>query len=300
MVEEIKKQLDEYYLTLKSQTTTSLAYYDSLLNNDEEYVQLSNKLGTLKLQIAKNKFNNIDSDELIKEVGELNRKIDKIKDKFKKYEKISYLCNKCKDSGYDGENRCICYKKNLTKFTLKSLGITEDKPINLSKLQPPKGLDSFYRKTEQFIEKFPQTKLNNIIIGGKTGTGKTYLSKVISQKITQKGYNSIFLTSTELNNIFIKMHINDKDKGLFFEILSTSDLLVIDDLGTEPIYNNITCEYLNSLISERLKKNKHFIITTNLLPDEIKNRYTERFFSRVYDKTKSIYFEFNTADLRFV
>ncbi len=298
MIEHLKEKLNDYYLSLQSQILNKQSYYENLLKSDKEYVALNNELGIINLQIAKFKYNDLDYTELEKQADILNRKIAKICDKFKKYSKISYKCSNCLDTGIFNNKQCKCYKQNLTNLIFKELNVTKPQLINIDKVIAPKGLESVYKKLYLYVEKFPNTKFSNIVIGGKTGAGKTYLANIISQLIEKRGYTTIFLTSTDLNNIFIKMHVNDNEKSVYFDILSNADFLVIDDIGTEPIYNNITLEYLNSLITARLTKNKPFMITTNLSPVEIKERYTERFFSRIYDKSKSIYFEFNTKDLR--
>ena len=94
------------------------------------------------------------------------------------------------------------------------------------------------------------------------------------------------------------MHTSQIDRNLTFEVLSNSDLLIIDDLGTENLFKNVTVEYLLSLISSRLERNKHFIITTNLTAKELLDRYNERFLSRLSDKTKTLFLPFNTEDVR--
>ena len=130
------------------------------------------------------------------------------------------------------------------------------------------------------------------------GTGKTYLASSIVGELNKRKVLTVFLTSNELNSIFLKMHRQEIDRELVFDILTACDLLVIDDLGTEPLYNNVTAEYLLSIISERLDKKKHFIITTNLTKSEILNRYSERFLSRISDKKQTAIIPFNGKDLR--
>ncbi len=299
MVERLVEKLNNYYLSLQSEIINQNSYYENLLKSDAEYVKLTNELGFLNLKIAKCKYTKTDCSNYEKQAVVLNEKISKICDKYAKYKKISYKCKACKDTGVLDNKQCKCYKQKLAELIFNELNITKPNSVNIDKVVAPKGLESFYKKLYLYAEKFPNTKFSNIVIGGKTGAGKTYLANVISQLILKRGYTSLFLTSTDLNNIFIKMHINDNDKNVYFDILSNTDFLVIDDLGTEPIYNNITLEYFNALITSRLTKNKAFMITTNLSPIEIKERYTERFYSRIYDKSKSIYFEFNTKDLRF-
>lgn len=292
------EKIKNYYENLQSEVNSQKLYIEDLLVKNEEYHLLSSKRGELSFEIAKSKYAGKDTTKLEKELETLDRKIAKIVDKFYKKNKISYKCNECLDTGFINGEKCKCHKKYLAKLCLESLDIKGYTPINLQKLTPPSGLEKYYKTIFTYAEKFPNTKLKNIIISGNTGAGKTYLANALCQTISEKGYSTIFLSSTELNNIFIKMHINDSDKKDYFDILSTCDLLVIDDLGTEPIYQNVTVEYLNALVSERLKCDKHFIITTNLSSLEIKNRYSGRFFSRVFDKDKSIYYEFLTKDLR--
>ncbi|MCL2416068.1 MAG: hypothetical protein FWD01_04555, partial [Defluviitaleaceae bacterium] len=58
------------------------------------------------------------------------------------------------------------------------------------------------------------------------------------------------------------------------------DLLIIDDLGTE--FNTVVISselfhYINTRTANRL----HTIISTNLFPDELERRYSERFVSRI-------------------
>ena len=67
------------------------------------------------------------------------------------------------------------------------------------------------------------------------------------------------------------------------------DLLIIDDLGTE--YNNAyTAALIFHGINERLLRNKHTIISTNLNFEQIRERYTDRVLSRIYRNFTAIRF----------
>ena len=59
------------------------------------------------------------------------------------------------------------------------------------------------------------------------------------------------------------------------------ELLIIDDLGSEPRIANITCEYLFSIINERQSRGKATAIASNLSPEGILDAYSERLFSRI-------------------
>ena len=59
-----------------------------------------------------------------------------------------------------------------------------------------------------------------------------------------------------------------------------SDLLIIDDLGTEYM-NNATASVFFSLLNERHLNRKATIISTNLFLEDMQIRYSERVFSRI-------------------
>lgn len=88
-----------------------------------------------------------------------------------------------------------------------------------------------------------------------------------------------------------------QDRSVIFDVLTTCDLLIIDDLGTEPIKNNVTVEYLTAFLSERLNNEKAFIITTNLSSEDLLKRYSERLTSRL-SSSSCAQFKLNGKDLR--
>ena len=64
-----------------------------------------------------------------------------------------------------------------------------------------------------------------------------------------------------------------------------AQLLLIDDLGTEPLMNNVTVTQLFNLLNERQMAGRHTVISTNLSMSELQDRYTERISSRFLDDT---------------
>jgi len=87
------------------------------------------------------------------------------------------------------------------------------------------------------------------------------------------------------------------DMSLMAPLMDT-DLLLIDDLGVEPLMDNITLVYLYNLINERQTRNRHTIYSTNLKKDEIWNRYTERIASRLLDPRQVKVLPFVGQDVR--
>ena len=68
-----------------------------------------------------------------------------------------------------------------------------------------------------------------------------------------------------------------------------SDLLIIDDLGTE-MTNQFTIAALYNLINTRLNSSKSMIINTNLRGEDILPRYGDRIASRIFGEFSAYMF----------
>jgi len=147
---------------------------------------------------------------------------------------------------------------------------------------------------KKYITAFPTNK--NLVFVGAAGTGKTYAARVVGGKLLARGFSVMYITAFGLIQRF-KDYIFDHEKSALDHLLSC-DLLIIDDLGTEPKIKNISEEYLLNVINERMSNEKPFIITTNLSPDDILARYDQRLTSRILSKQTSVVIEMKGKDLR--
>ncbi len=295
----ILQQVNDFYVNKKTKTLAKKEYFNNLLNQNKDYVLLYNKIGATKLDLAKQEYlnNQEEVEKLQKSLNKLNIKLNKILEDigyFKYFSNNEYDCKTCKDSGFVNGKRCFCYVKKITEVSLNYLGVINKEPCLFSDANAP-SIQKQKVLLQKYATNFPNNNVKNFVLTGKVGTGKTFLSKCVLNTVNQKGYNGVFLTANELNNLFLKMHLGEVQKTVVNEILYNCDLLVIDDLGTEPIYNNVTPEYLLALISDRIDKKSPFIITTNLSNEELINKYNERFVSRL--KT-AMFLPFNDKDLR--
>lgn len=216
-------------------------------------------------------------------------------------------CPKCKDTGFIGHTQCSCFRSKVNEELVKSSGLEaaklntfDDFNENVSdSIEHREVLKKLKSQLMIFTDKFPDTKVCNVLLSGPTGVGKTFALECTTSEILKKGYTANFLTAFQLNNQFIKYHgCFDANKQSYLNICLDPDLLVIDDLGTEPMFNNVTKEYLYLVISERMLKHKFTLISTNLTPSNILDRYGERIFSRLFDKSKSILIRIDGSDLR--
>jgi DNA replication protein DnaC len=136
-----------------------------------------------------------------------------------------------------------------------------------------------------YCDKFPKTKLKNLVLSGAVGSGKTWCAKIIGKEFSRRGYTVLFDSAYSLI------------KQIRMDELPECDVLIIDDLGAEPMQKNNT-EYLYTIIAERYENNLPFIITTNLSPEHILDRYEERLAGRILDKNKTAVINFSGKDLR--
>ena len=77
-----------------------------------------------------------------------------------------------------------------------------------------------------------------------------------------------------------------------------SPLLLMDDLGMEPLMENITVEQIYHLINSRLSRGLYTAISTNLSRTELQKRYTERVTSRLLDVRTGMAIPFRGEDIR--
>ena len=137
------------------------------------------------------------------------------------------------------------------------------------------------------------------MICGATGIGKTYLLECMTNELISNNKYAIMTTAFNLNQNFLKYHTTfNESKIEYLEPYLDCDVLLIDDLGTEPLLNNVTLDYLYLVINQRNIENKAIVISTNLDIEELMQRYGERITSRLINKQTSISFKIKDNDLR--
>lgn len=218
-----------------------------------------------------------------------------------------YECEKCKDTGFIYGNMCECFKQRRNKEMIKACGLNADELVTFENFSAAICKDDSQRadliKLKDFLYKwcqnYPKVKKPNILLCGQTGVGKSFLTQCVASYMLEKGYSVCFVSAFDMNNMMLKYHTTfDASKHSTLVPLTHSDFLFIDDLGTEPIINNVTLNYLFLVLSERERFNKPVIITTNLLPENILDRYNERIYSRLTNKQRTTTLQIKGADLR--
>ncbi len=213
------------------------------------------------------------------------------------YLDMQYNCTLCEDKGQTGGVLCECHKQLLRSLAFSQL--SEFSPAEQSTFanfsldyystlkspelgNSPRGhmqlvLDFCRDYARQFGKGAP-----SLLFQGETGLGKTHLSLAIAGEVIKKGFSVIYGSAQNLLNKLEKERFgNNRDSyGETEQSLLDCDLLILDDLGVE-FTTSFTVSSIYNIINTRLNKAAPVIISTNLTPEELEQKYSRRVTSRI-------------------
>lgn len=221
-----------------------------------------------------------------------------------------YQCKTCKDYGYlftPSKIMCDCMKKEVIKRELARFGMDENGPSfdkfslalyadNGTEVSPRRLAEVALLVCKNFAEDYPNPPVKNMLITGTSGLGKTYLMQCMARRFMERLIPVEIVSAYRL--IDAARNIGFENDDLSMDGYMEAPLLMIDDLGTEPLFNNITVTRLFSLINDRMETGKSTIISTNLRMSELQERYTERIASRLQDPRSWKYLHLEGEDIR--
>ncbi|MDE5582688.1 MAG: ATP-binding protein [Ruminococcus sp.] len=218
------------------------------------------------------------------------------------YLDIHYTCSKCNDTGYYKNAMCDCFNKLCRELSAKEMNRHSQLALSsfdTFRLSYYTG-DDYYTMKEhlEYLERYAENfslQSNSILISGDTGLGKTHLSLAVANKVLEKGYSVIYDSTINILQEMEKEHFSYNSSLEKTELVLQSDLLILDDLGTEyrkPFYTST----IYNIINTRLNRNKPTIISTNLDYEEISLRYESRIVSRL--STVYAHLRFSGEDVR--
>ncbi len=217
------------------------------------------------------------------------------------------LCPICDDSGSHDGKPCDCiwdlYIENLKKeceLDIKAPFTFDDCDLyRVSDGVQRKSLENVYDSMKKYVEKFPSSRRTTLVFSGGVGTGKTCLASAMANAVVQKGYAVKIFSAYEFNSLMLTTHTSPiAERNALLHDTLYADMLLIDDLGTEPMLKNVTVEYLLLVLEQRQSRGLATIITTNLNSDNLLNRYGERIYSRLSHKQNSLIIAMKGKDLR--
>lgn len=215
------------------------------------------------------------------------------------YLELTYTCPDCMDTGFIENDKCHCFKQALTfalsrtstlkhllekeNFSTFSFSYYDDRTADSQlKLTPRENMQKIVADAKSFTENFDTTP-RSILIYGNTGVGKTFLTNCIAKELLDSAHHVVYMTSHGLFEAFEAHRFNHEDtveETSLYDYIFRCDLLIIDDLGTE-LSNSFTNSMLYTCLNERQLRQKSTIISTNLSLEQLRDRYSERIFSRI-------------------
>lgn len=127
-----------------------------------------------------------------------------------------------------------------------------------------------------------QKRGKGLLLFGKVGTGKTFISACIANALIDEGHACLVTNFARLVNTIGGMYEGKQD---YIDSLNRFDLLVIDDLASERDTEYMG-EIVQNIIDSRYRAGLPLIITTNLTSDELKHpaeMRKQRIYSRLFE-----------------
>ena len=210
-----------------------------------------------------------------------------------------YRCPICRDQGLIGEpvrESCICLKRAYRHLLRERIGLLSDKQETFSTFDPElfsdqplpgrnysqRELMEMYRETcRKWADTYPDAPWRDLVLTGKSGLGKTFLLRAMADRLIERDINVLLISAYNLIEMTRRGFFANDDSA---DELLEAEVLMIDDLGSEPLMQNVTVEQLFNLLNERRNRGLSTVLSTNLDMNEFRSRYTERLASRLRDR----------------
>ena len=208
-----------------------------------------------------------------------------------------FRCPMCQDTGYVGEpirEQCECLRSAFYTRLYQQVGLGERaeqsfERFDLNLFSPEKlpgktysqqdVMRVFQQKCRTWAQQYPNVPARDILLMGQSGLGKTYLMHAMAKVLLQRGFSVMLISAYRFLDTARKAYFSGSTADM--DTLLDADVLMIDDMGSEPLMENITIVQWFNLINERQQRGRATVISTNLMEDELRRRYTERIASRL-------------------
>lgn len=222
------------------------------------------------------------------------------------YSDVRYECERCGDTGYVGTRMCECMKRALVLAGYESSGLGglirtqsfENFSLGYYDEIDRRIVETHFGNLRRFAEDFGTDTYRNYLLLGATGLGKTHLSTAVAKKVIERGYDVLYVSAVGMIGDFEARRFGTgsgdgsvRGTERYYE----SDLLIIDDLGTE-VVNQFTVSCLYDVINSRINNRKCTFINTNLTKKDIEDKYSERITSRLFGEFYPL--QFRGTDVR--
>ena len=278
----IDKELNSLYAQRRFEAEQNLDDRLQAALQIHEFKSLYVERKALSLEIAKNS-----TPALQQEFVKISKQILDVINKNNIDLNIYYACPKCKDTGYVDGKACDCRLKmsrrllraesNLPSFATATFENTSYNKLSVKQKEPMTKIYSFCKK---WAENIDIAKKRVVPLMGSVGIGKTTVAFCVANKLLDLGHSVYYATAFDLSTLIIDKQFNRLQNVDDYYNMLDADLLIIDDLGTEP-QNTLMQEGLFAILDSRINENKKTMVCTNLTQEQFSKRYGARSESRL-------------------
>ncbi len=226
-----------------------------------------------------------------------------------------YRCPICKDTGYVGEpvhEPCICLKRAVLNKLYENEGLQGLENENFERFNeelfpdtPIEGVRgnqrAFIRRCRKFCEdyadEFEANTGKGLFMFGASGLGKTFLMNCVAQRVLERGFSVVVISAYKLMETMRKYQFSGEGIEQVQDMM-TCDLLAIDDLGSEPMFREVTTSALYHIVSERCNANRSIIVTSNCDVEQLYEKYGDRIAARLTNPSRVNVIQFMGVDVR--
>lgn len=217
---------------------------------------------------------------------------------------LQYRCTSCQDTGFVGTTKKPCSCRLLLREKLRGPDGINDRETFQNFLEDIYNSGEQRKRTlaakavcEKYAATLPCPQKANILLIGSPGLGKSFLGNAIAHSAIEKGIESLRITAYAFTQ---KVFEDIRNQTEHVKLLHSIPLLVLDDLGSEPIIPNVSTEWLFAVINERVLQNLPTVCITNLDLRGLQTKYGERLASRLYDVNTTLVLHLTGENLRTV
>ena len=205
------------------------------------------------------------------------------------------VCKLCGGSGWRGAAMCECLRElcrqEQKKVLMQAFGAGKESfekfrlDVYPERIDPKLGISPralmkrVYESAVSYTKTFSEGS-DSLLFMGATGLGKTFLSGCIARAVADKGYSVCYVSAGKLFSDFETEKFRLKEDGALTGEYMETDLLIIDDLGTE-MTTQFTVSALYQVVNGRLLSGRPTIVSTNLPDSELEARYSAQIASRL-------------------
>lgn len=145
---------------------------------------------------------------------------------------------------------------------------------------------------KRYVEHFSEMVQagQGLLFWGNVGTGKTFLAGCIANALLEQKIPVLMTSFPKILNALGGLYSSERNE--YLASLNRYTLLVIDDMGIER-ESQYTIETIYTVIDERYKSKKPFIITTNIQLEMLKTPQDlehARIYDRIMERCMPVYF----------